>query len=86
MGELDSAIHSYEQALRFNQWSIPAMQAISCILRTKDQFAAAVEYLKTILKVEPNNGEVWGSLGSPVRKFFRMNVEAYRCAQDTAIS
>ena len=55
-GELDAATASYERALNFNQWCVPAMLAISSILRSKDQFAAAVEYLKTILKVDPTNG------------------------------
>lgn len=63
MGQSDSAIHSYEHALRHNAWSVPAMTAISSILRSKDQFPAAVDYLRQILKVENNNGEVWGSLG-----------------------
>jgi glucose repression mediator protein len=53
----------YEQALKFNQWSVPAMQGIACILRTKDLFPAAVEYLRTIIKVDSTNGDVWGSLG-----------------------
>lgn len=63
MLDFDGAIQCYEQALRHNAWSVPAMQGIACILRTKDQFPAAVEYLRMILKVDPNNGEVWGSLG-----------------------
>jgi tetratricopeptide (TPR) repeat protein len=63
MGELDGASQAYERAMSFNQWSVPAMLAISCILRSKDQFTAAVEYLRQILKIEPNNGEVWSSLG-----------------------
>ncbi|KAF2195955.1 hypothetical protein GQ43DRAFT_290764, partial [Delitschia confertaspora ATCC 74209] len=63
MGDLDSAINCYEHALKFNSWSVPAMQGIACILRTRDQFPQAVEFLKTILKVDPANGEVWGSLG-----------------------
>ncbi|KAK3713799.1 glucose repression mediator protein [Vermiconidia calcicola] len=63
MGELDGATQAYERAMNFNQWSVPAMLAISCILRSKDQFTAAVEYLRQILKVDPNNGEVWSSLG-----------------------
>lgn len=63
MGELDGATQAYERAMNFNQWSVPAMLAISCILRSKDQFTAAVEYLRQILKVEPANGEVWSSLG-----------------------
>lgn len=63
MGDLDGAMNAYEQALRHNSWSIPAMSAISCILRTKEQFPKAVEYLQNILKLDPNNGETWGSLG-----------------------
>ena len=63
MGELDGAIQSYERAMNFNQWSVPAMLAISCILRSKDQFTSAVEYLRQILKVDASNGEVWSSLG-----------------------
>ena len=63
MGDLDGAVYAYEQALRHNQYSIQAMNAISCILRTKENFPRAVEYLQGILKLDPNNGEVWGSLG-----------------------
>ncbi|KAF1851862.1 TPR-like protein [Cucurbitaria berberidis CBS 394.84] len=61
--DYDGAMQCYEQALKYNQWSVPAMQGIACILRTKDAFPAAVEYLRTILKVDPANGDVWGSLG-----------------------
>lgn len=63
MGDLDGAMHAYEQALRHNQWSIPAMNAISGILRAKEQFPKAIEYLQNILKIDPQNGEVWGNLG-----------------------
>lgn len=63
MGDLEGAMNAYEQALRHNQWSIPAMNAISCILRTKEQFPKAVEYLQNILKLDPHSGETWGSLG-----------------------
>ena len=63
MGDLDGATAAYQHAMRFNQWSVPAMLAISCILRSKDQFTAAVEYLRSILKVDSTNGEVWSSLG-----------------------
>jgi tetratricopeptide (TPR) repeat protein len=64
MGDLDGAMNAYEQALRHNQWSIPAMNAISCILRTKEQFPKAIEYLQNILKLDPTSGETWGSLGN----------------------
>lgn len=63
LGNLDDAIGSYEHALRANPRSIPAMNAISAILRTQEQFHKAVEYLNSILKLDPNNGDVWGSLG-----------------------
>jgi glucose repression mediator protein len=63
MNDFEGAMQCYEQALKFNQWSVPAMQGIACILRTKDAFPAAVEYLRTILKVDHANGDVWGSLG-----------------------
>lgn len=54
---------AYEHALRANPRSIPAMNSMSGILRNQEQFHKAVEYLQNILKLEPNNGEVWGSLG-----------------------
>ena len=63
MNDFDGAIVCYEHALKYNTWSVPAMQGIACILRAKDLFPQAVEYLRTILKVDPANGEVWGSLG-----------------------
>jgi general transcriptional corepressor CYC8 len=63
IGSLDDAIQSYEHALRANQRSIQAMNAISAILRTQEQFHKAVDYLNNILKLDPNNGDVWGSLG-----------------------
>ncbi len=54
---------AYEHALNANPNSIPAMNAISLILRTREDFHKAVEYLQAILKIDSNNGEVWGSLG-----------------------
>ncbi|KAG0652862.1 General transcriptional corepressor ssn6 [Hyphodiscus hymeniophilus] len=63
MGNLDEAKLAYENALRSNARSIPAMNAISCILRTQEHFHQAVEYLQNILKLDNNNGDVWGSLG-----------------------
>lgn len=60
---LDDAISAYEQALRANPNSIPAMNAISLILRTKEDFSKAAEYLQAIIKLDARNGEAWGSLG-----------------------
>jgi len=66
MGELESATQAYERALNFNGNSVRALIAISCILRSKDQFPAAVEYLRQILRIEQNNGDVWSSLGKSI--------------------
>ena len=63
MGDIDSALNAYERALNHNHQSITAMNAISCILRTKEQFAKAVDYLQAIIRLDASNGEVWGSLG-----------------------
>lgn len=63
MGDLDGGMSAYEQALRHNQWSIAAMTAISQILRTREQFPKAIEYLQQVLKLDPHSGETWGSLG-----------------------
>ncbi|EPS45011.1 hypothetical protein H072_962 [Dactylellina haptotyla CBS 200.50] len=63
MGNMDGAMDAYEAALRQNTYSIPAMENISHILRTREQFPKAVEYLQAILNIDANNGDVWGSLG-----------------------
>ncbi|KAI5791710.1 hypothetical protein DFH27DRAFT_485904 [Peziza echinospora] len=63
MGDLENAMSAYEAALRQNPYSIPAMNSISCILRTKEQFSKAVEYLQSILNLDSTNGDIWGSLG-----------------------
>jgi tetratricopeptide (TPR) repeat protein len=63
MGDLDGALHAYEQALRHNQFSVPAMSAIACVLRTREQYTKAIDYLQQIIKLDQHNGEAWGSLG-----------------------
>ena len=73
MGNLDDAVIAYEQALRHNMHSIQAMNAISCILRTKENFPRAVEHLQNILKIDSSNGEVWGSLGNYVDSIWSNN-------------
>lgn len=58
---------AYTAALRANPESVAAMNAISLILRTREDFPRAIEFLQDILKLEPNNGEAWGSLGKSSR-------------------
>lgn len=60
---LDDALFAYEQALRHNLYSTQTLNCISTILRTKEQYQDAMEYLRNIIKMEPANGEAWGNLG-----------------------
>lgn len=62
---------AYESALRANPNSVPAMTAISLILRTREEFHKAVGFLQDVLKLEPNNGEAWGSLGTSITALIR---------------
>lgn len=64
LGDPDEASLAYQNALRANPRSIPAMRGIGTILRSANQWAKAVEYLQSILKLDMNNGEIWGSLGA----------------------
>ena len=63
LGDHEGALFAYEQALRHNQWSTQTLNSISHILRAKEKYPEAMEYLKNILKVEAANGEAWGNLG-----------------------
>lgn len=64
MGHLDDAMACYERALRANPNSIPAMSGMSSVLRAREDFVKAAEYLNAILKLDDRNGEAWGSLGA----------------------
>lgn len=63
LGNVEDALFAYEQAIRANPGSTQAMNSISAILRTREDFPKAIEYLNQILKLDAANGEAWGSLG-----------------------
>lgn len=63
MGTLEEAMAAYDHALKANPNSIPAMNGISTVLRTREEFPKAADYLQAILKLEPNHGQAWGDLG-----------------------
>ncbi|KAF2668304.1 TPR-like protein, partial [Microthyrium microscopicum] len=63
MNDPSGASHAYESALRHNRFSVTAMLNIANILRARDAFPPAIEYLKAITKFEERNGEVWAALG-----------------------
>ena len=82
-GDLDGAIASYEHAIQHNSWSIPAMSAIAAILRNRDQYGLSIEYLRTILKLDQANGDVWGQLGTSLPLLFSLGFQAliYLCCR-----
>jgi glucose repression mediator protein len=79
MGDLDGAMNAYEQATRHNPTSIAAMTAIACILRTKEQFPKAIEFLHHILRLDAGNGETWGSLGASLSSAICCHDRTNRC-------
>lgn len=89
---MEDALFAYEQAIRANPNSIQAMNSISAILRTREDFPKAIEYLNQILKIDNSNGEAWGSLGEQSlyllqgRKSSRQGSVTNTPAQDTATS
>lgn len=54
---------AYEAAMRANPQSVPAMSAISAILRSREEHRKAAEFLQAILKIDPTHGEAYGYLG-----------------------
>lgn len=66
MGNSTEALQSYEHSLRHNPQSIRALTAISMVLRAREEFPKAAEYLHQVIKIDPNNGDAWGSLGKLV--------------------
>lgn len=63
MEDSDRAISAYENALRFNPYSVPAISAIAGVHRGMDRFGKAVEYFQRVLQVLPESGETWGAMG-----------------------
>ena len=55
---------AYEHALKANPNSVTAMSYMSIILRTREDFVRAAEFLKAILKIDSVNGDAWGQLGT----------------------
>ena len=62
-GDTEGAIQAYEHAVQHNSYSIPALSAIAAILRNRDNYGLSIEYLRTILKLDGANGDIWGQLG-----------------------
>ncbi|ODQ64266.1 hypothetical protein NADFUDRAFT_47515 [Nadsonia fulvescens var. elongata DSM 6958] len=63
LGEHEKAVQAYDSALRHSPYSIPALTAIAGLYRSKEMFSKAVDFYQTILNINQENGETWGSLG-----------------------
>ena len=63
MGEYDRAITCFDAALKHSPYSIPVLSSIANIYRSKEMFGKAIEFYQTILNLDQDNGETWGSLG-----------------------
>lgn len=59
----DDALHAYERALIANPQSLPALNAIGMLLKGREAFDKALEFFRTIVDMDRNNGEAWGNLG-----------------------
>lgn len=57
------ALDAYHAVLKWDKWNIPALRGIAGILRSEDKFDQAVDYIRSILGVQPSDGESWSSLG-----------------------
>lgn len=85
LGNTELAIFSYKRALNFNNFSMEALHSIASVLRSEDKYGEAVEYIKTILQMDPHNGESWSSLG-PSRPLLLVPRAQADMTQDIAIS
>lgn len=74
MGDLDGAMVAYERAFQHNSYSVPALMAISGILRAREQFGRAAEFLQTVTRLDNTNGEMWSNLGeAPILDFSKQS-------------
>lgn len=63
MGDFDRAVAAYDASLRHSPYSIPTLKAIANLYRSREMFSKAVDYYQSILALNQNSGETWGSLG-----------------------
>ena len=59
----EEAIHAYERALSANPNSTAALNAIGMLLKGREAYDKALDFFRTIVQIDPNNGEAWGNLG-----------------------
>ena len=63
IGELDRAVSAYELALKQQPAMRTALRGAAMVYRQKNNYAAAAQALRAILRYNPNDAEVWMNLG-----------------------
>ncbi|KAF5117177.1 hypothetical protein DV113_000388 [Geotrichum candidum] len=62
MDDFDKAVFAFNASLRYNPYNIATLKAIANLYRSKEKFAKAVEFYKSILNLNQNSGDIWGCL------------------------
>ena len=63
LGDTDKALSAYELALAQQPTLRKALQGAARVYRHKHDYRSAAERLRTILRYNPNDAEVWMNLG-----------------------
>lgn len=63
MNDPERASYSYENVLRHNPYNTKALTQVASIFRMKEQYSKAVVFLRRVLEVDNENGEIWSELG-----------------------
>ena len=63
VGDLDRALNAYEIALKQRPNLRAALQGAAIVDRDRKNYSAAADRLRTILRYNPNDAEVWMNLG-----------------------
>lgn len=63
IGDLDRALNAYELALKQQPAMRTALRGAARVYRQRNDLGAAVSHLRTILRHNPNDAEVWVNLG-----------------------
>jgi Flp pilus assembly protein TadD len=63
IGDLDRALHAYDLALQQDPTMRDALRGAAAVHRKRNNHALAAEALRTILRYNPNDAEVWMNLG-----------------------
>lgn len=83
MNDQDRALSAFENALRHNPSSVLGLNAVASIARGRDDFDKAIEYFQRILNANPENGEVWGSMGNYLEFLYQSIVPILMTSQGT---